>query len=463
MNSKRKYQIGNVSIGGNAPVVVQSMTNTDTSDVAASVAQCKRMIDAGAQMVRLTVPSLKEVEPLKIIQKQLKSDGYGDIPLVADVHFNPKVAEAVATFMDKVRVNPGNFTDKRNFSQLNLSDSEYAAQVERMALRAKPLFEICKQHDTAVRIGINHGSLCDRIVSRYGNTPEAMVQSALEWLEICEQYDFHKVVLSMKSSNVLTMMTATKHLHDSMLQRNMSYPLHLGVTEAGNDKEGRVKSAAGIGALLLMGVGDTIRVSLTEPPENESPFAHKLLKSIENLDVQDFNIQDGTLIFEDDSDDEERWYCRAAAATGYAHFTHKLRDLKLVNPHFSVSQIADYESLIMQACRIKILNTEFVACPSCGRTQYDIQSVFSAVKQRFAGYPGLKIGVMGCIVNGPGEMADADYGIVGASNGLVCVYEGKKRVSEPMLPNEAMKELENLINNHLSLSSLEEAKRAKRN
>lgn len=445
MNSKRQFQIGNVTIGGDAPVVVQSMTNTDTADVTATVAQCKRMIDSGAQMVRLTVPSLHEVEPLKAIQKQLKSDGYGNIPLIADVHFNPKVAEAVATFMDKVRVNPGNFTDKRNFSQLDLSDSEYAAQVERMALRAKPLFEICKQHGTAVRLGINHGSLCDRIVSRYGNTPEAMVQSALEWLEICEQYDFHKVVISMKSSNVLTMMTATKLLNDSMLKRSVSYPLHLGVTEAGNDREGRVKSAAGIGALLLMGVGDTIRVSLTEPPENESPFGRMLVQSIENLNVDNLNIQDGTLIFEDDSEEEERWYCRAAAATGYAHFQHGLKNLQLCNPHFSASKIADYESLIMQACRIKILNTEFVACPSCGRTQYDIQSVFSAVKQRFAGYPGLKIGVMGCIVNGPGEMADADYGLVGASNGLVCVYEGKKRVSEPMAPEKAMDVLEKLI------------------
>ena len=445
MNSKRQFQIGNVTIGGDAPVVVQSMTNTDTADVQASVAQCKRMIDSGAQMVRLTVPSLNEVEPLKAIKSQLAKDGYGHVPLVADVHFNPKVAEAVATFMDKVRVNPGNFTDKRNFSQLDLSDSEYAAQVERMALRAKPLFEICKQHGTAVRLGINHGSLCDRIVSRYGNTPEAMVQSALEWLEICEQYDFHKVVISMKSSNVLTMMTATKLLNDSMLQRDMSYPLHLGVTEAGNDREGRVKSAAGIGSLLLMGIGDTIRVSLTEPPENESPFGHKLVKSIENLDVENLNIQDGTLIFDDDSEDEERWFCRAAAATGYAHFQHGLKNLQLRNPHFSEQQIAEYESLIMQACRIKILNTEFVACPSCGRTQYDIQSVFSAVKQRFAGYPGLKIGVMGCIVNGPGEMADADFGIVGASHGLVCVYEGKKRVSEPMLPEAAMEVLEKFI------------------
>ena len=445
MNSKRQFQIGNVPIGGNAPVVVQSMTNTDTADVAATVAQCRRMAESGAQMIRLTVPSLKEVEPLKAIQKQLKSDGYGQIPLIADVHFNPKVAEAVATFMDKVRVNPGNFTDKRNFSQLNLTDSEYAAQVERIALRAKPLFEICKQHGTAVRIGINHGSLCDRIVSRYGNTPEAMVQSALEWLEICGQYDFHKVVLSMKSSNVLTMMTATKHLYDSMLQRNMSYPLHLGVTEAGNDREGRVKSAAGIGALLLMGIGDTIRVSLTEPPENESPFARKLVQSIENLDVENLQIQDGTLRYEEEEADEERWMCRAAAVSGYAHFKYGLKDIQLRNPHFTDTQNTDLEDLVMQACRIKILNTEFVACPSCGRTQYDIQSVFSAVKKRFAGCPGLKIGVMGCIVNGPGEMADADYGLVGASHGLVCVYEGKKRVSEPMPPEEAMDVLEKIV------------------
>ena len=445
MNSKRQFQIGNVTIGGDAPVVVQSMTNTDTADVAASVAQCKRMIDAGAQMVRLTVPSLKEVEPLQEIQKRLKADGYGQIPLIADVHFNPKVAEAVATFMDKVRVNPGNFTDKRNFSQLDLSESEYAVQVERMALRAKPLFELCKQHDTAVRIGINHGSLCDRIVSRYGNTPEAMVQSALEWLEICEQYDFHKVVLSMKSSNVLTMMTATKLLNDSMLQRNMSYPLHLGVTEAGNGREGRVKSAAGIGALLLMGIGDTIRVSLTEPPENESPFGHALVKSIENLDVDKLRIQDGTLVYEESDPDETRWMCRAAAAAGYAHFQHGLREVQLRNPNFSDAQNTDLANLVMQACRIKIFNTEFVACPSCGRTQYDIQSVFAAVKKRFSGYPNLKIGVMGCIVNGPGEMADADYGIVGASNGFVCVYKGKRRVSEPLPPKKAMDVLEKLI------------------
>ena len=266
MNSKTSFNIGNVCIGGQNPVVVQSMTNTDTNDVAASVAQVGRMVDAGAQMVRLTVPSLKEVEAMRAIRDRLRAEGI-DVPLVADVHFNPKVAEAMASIVEKVRINPGNYVDKRNFSQLDLSDAEYAAAVERMALRAEPLLRICREHGTAIRLGINHGSLCDRIVSRYGNTPNAMVQSALEWLDICEHYDFHKVVVSMKSSNVHTMMEATLTLHQEMERRGRSYPLHLGVTEAGNGLEARAKSAAGIGALLLMGTGDTVRVSLTEPPE----------------------------------------------------------------------------------------------------------------------------------------------------------------------------------------------------
>ena len=219
------------------------MTNTDTNDVAASVAQVGRMVDAGAQMVRLTVPSLKEVEAMRAIRDRLRAEGI-DVPLVADVHFNPKVAEAMASIVEKVRINPGNYVDKRNFSQLDLSDAEYAAAVERMALRAEPLLRICREHGTAIRLGINHGSLCDRIVSRYGNTPNAMVQSALEWLDICEHYDFHKVVVSMKSSNVHTMMEATLTLHQEMERRGRSYPLHLGVTEAGNGLEARVKSAA---------------------------------------------------------------------------------------------------------------------------------------------------------------------------------------------------------------------------
>lgn len=440
----RSFQIGNVTIGGNSPVVVQSMTNTNTLDVQASVAQCRRMIEAGAQLVRLTVPSLKEVESMKLIKNQLRLEGI-TTPLVADVHFNPKVAESMASVVEKVRINPGNYVDKRNFSQLNLSETEYQAAVERMALRAEPLFQICKQYDTAVRLGINHGSLCDRIVSRYGNTPNAMVQSALEWIDICEQYDFHKVVISMKSSNVQTMMEATMLLQTEMKHRNCYYPIHIGVTEAGNGLEGRVKSAAGIGALLLMGVGDTIRVSLTEPPENETPFAHKLLNSIQNVVPNNYPILNSTLYFEDDEKDYDAWIARSSALAGYAYFQYHIKDLKLRNPHFSETEIKNLEETILQACRIRMSKTEFISCPSCGRTQYDIQSVLALVKSRFSNYPGLKIGVMGCIVNGPGEMADADYGIVGASHGLVCVYQGKQRLTGAIPVEDALNHLERLI------------------
>ena len=444
MNSKIAFHIGGIPIGGDAPVVVQSMTNTDTNDIEASVAQCRRMIAAGAQMVRLTVPSLKEVEAMRQIKARLRAEGI-DTPLVADVHFNPNVAEAMAAVVEKVRINPGNYVDKRNFSQLDLTDAEYAASVERMAQRAKPLFEVCKKQDTAIRLGINHGSLCDRIVSRYGNTPNAMVQSALEWIDICERFDFHKVVISMKSSNVQTMMESTEMLKNEMDKRGCSYPLHIGVTEAGNGVEGRVKSAAGIGALLLMGVGDTVRVSLTEPPEHETPFAHTLLKAVETLSSVRCDVRGDTLHYSDNEPDFDLWMAKSAAMAGYAYYNHHIKNLVLENPCFEEGRIRDMEATILQACRIKMSKTEFISCPSCGRTQYDIQSVLSEVKARFSNYPGLKIGVMGCIVNGPGEMADADYGIVGASNGLVCVYEGKKRLTQAIGLDEALKCLEKLI------------------
>ena len=444
MNSKTEFSIGNVRIGGNAPVVVQSMTNTDTMDVAATVAQCHRMMQNGAEMIRITVPSLKEVEPLRQIKERLRAEGI-QTPIVADVHFNPKVAEAVASVVEKVRINPGNYVDKRNFSHLDLNDTEYAAAVERMALRAAPLLEQCRKHDTAIRIGINHGSLCDRIVSRYGNTPNAMVQSALEWIDICERYDFHKVVISMKSSNVLTMMEATILLHEEMGKRGCTYPLHLGVTEAGSGLEGRVKSAAGIGALLLMHVGDTIRVSLTEPPEQETPFAHTLLRAVQQTHPEDADIQEDTLVFSSDDTNFDLWMAKAATLAGYAYFKHRIRDIRLENPHFPEAEIRNLEAVILQACRIRMTKTDFVSCPSCGRTQYDIQSVLTKVKERFSGYPGLKIGVMGCIVNGPGEMADADFGIVGASNGLVCVYKGKQRLTGAVTVDEALDQLAQLV------------------
>ncbi len=440
----QEVKIGKIIMGEGHPIVVQSMTNTDTADVEATVAQCKRMIAAGAEMVRITVPSMKEVESLRQIKEQLRSEGI-DTPLIADVHFNPRVAEATAAIVEKVRVNPGNYVDKRNFKTLDLSEEEYQASLNAMEAKAKPLFETCKTHGTALRIGINHGSLADRIVSRYGNTPHAMAMSAIEWLDICEKNEFRNIVFSMKASNVNTMMAATLDLHKMLSDRGTLYPIHLGVTEAGNGLEGRVKSAAGIGALLMMGIGNTIRVSLTEKPENETPFAHTLIKVIKDLKTTDYTIANQTLIYHKPEPDFDRWIAGAAAVSGYLNYQQIIKDIRIENKHFSPAENDNLAATILQACRLKMSKTEFISCPSCGRTQYDIESVLAQVKARFANYPGLKIAVMGCIVNGPGEMADADYGIVGATNGLAAVYKGKERVSEIIPVAEALKELESLV------------------
>ena len=440
----QEVKIGKTIMGEGHPVVVQSMTNTDTADVEATVAQCKRMIAAGSELVRITVPSMKEVESLRQIKEQLRAEGI-DTPLIADVHFNPKVAEAAAAIVEKVRVNPGNYVDKRNFKTLDLSEEEYQASLDAMGAKAQSLFETCKAHGTALRIGINHGSLADRIVSRYGNTPHAMAMSAIEWLDICEKNDFRNMVFSMKASNVNTMMAATLDLHKMLSDRGTLYPIHLGVTEAGNGLEGRVKSAAGIGALLMMGIGNTIRVSLTEKPENETPFAHTLIKVIKNLKDTDYTLTNQTLIYHKPEPDFDRWIAGAAAVSGYLNYQQKIKDIRIENPHFSPAENDYLAATILQACRLKMSKTEFISCPSCGRTQYDIESVLAQVKERFAHYPGLKIAVMGCIVNGPGEMADADYGIVGATNGLAAVYKGKERVSEIIPVAEALKQLEQLV------------------
>ncbi len=440
----QEVKIGKIIMGEGHPVVVQSMTNTDTADVKATVSQCKRMIAAGAEMVRITVPSMKEVESLRQIKEQLRAEGI-DTPLIADVHFNPKVAEAAAAIVEKVRVNPGNYVDKRNFKTMDLSEAEYQASLDAMETKAKSLFETCKTNGTALRIGINHGSLADRIVSRYGNTPHAMAMSAIEWLDICEKNDFRNMVFSMKASNVNTMMAATLDLHKMLSDRGTLYPIHLGVTEAGNGLEGRVKSAAGIGALLMMGIGNTIRVSLTEKPENETPFAHTLINVVKDLKDTDYTLTNQTLIYHKPEPDFDRWIAGAAAVSGYLNYQQKIKDIRIENPHFSPAENENLAATILQACRLKMSKTEFISCPSCGRTQYDIESVLAQVKERFAHYPGLKIAVMGCIVNGPGEMADADYGIVGATNGLAAVYKGKERVSEIIPVAEALKQLEKLI------------------
>ena len=437
-------KIGHINLGKGYPVVVQSMTNTDTNDVTATVEQVKRMIAAGCEMARITVPSMKEVAALQQIKNQLLADGIS-IPLIADVHFQPKVAEACAAIVEKVRVNPGNYVDKRSFQQMDLSDEEYQASLQAMAERAKPLFEICKKHHTVLRIGVNHGSLSDRIVSKYGNTPYAMAMSAKEWIDICEQFDFHDVVLSMKSSNVNTMIEATTLLHKIMQENGTMYPLHVGVTEAGAGDEGRVKSAAGIGALLLDGIGDTIRVSLTEPPENEVPVAALLTQINDYKSLVHTTLDGNTLHVEFNESDRGKWMVVSAAFAGHVHAHHSFQNIILENSFFKNEERQYLAELILQACRIRMTRTEIVSCPSCGRTQYDIQGTLTKVKARFGQFPNLKIGVMGCIVNGPGEMADADFGIVGCTAGKVAVYQQKQRLTPPLSIDDALNELEQLI------------------
>lgn len=438
-------KVGNKILGNGYEIITQSMTNTDTNDISATVAQVKRIAEAGADMVRITVPSMKEVEAMKAIKEQLHSEGI-TIPLIADVHFSSKVAESVAPFVEKVRINPGNFTDRRNFKQQELTEEEYAKAVAKMALQAKPLFDICTQHKTAIRIGVNHGSLCDRIVNRYGNGALGMVMSAMEWVHICQSHNFHNVVFSMKSSNVNMMIESTLLLVEKMQEAGTVYPLHLGVTEAGSGLDGRVKSAAGTGALLLSGVGNTIRISLTEKPENEIPFAKTLIEVTQTEQKNHYQInEERILTYSYPERDKDKWIAAVSAVCGYEHFKNKLKDIIIQNPHFSQEEINELTSAVLQACRIKINKTEIISCPTCGRTQYDIESAVAIVKEKFGHYPNLKIGVMGCIVNGPGEMADADMGIVGATNGNVVVYKGKEKVSGIVTLQEGIAILYSLI------------------
>ena len=369
----RQIKIGNLTMGGGAPVRVQSMTNTDTMNTKATVEQTIRMVDAGCELVRITAPDVKAAENLGRIKEELLRRGC-EVPLVADIHFNPKAAEVAATLVEKVRVNPGNYTD-RNTGKLEFTEQEYQDELKRIGERMSSLIEICKAHNTAMRIGTNHGSLSERIMSRYGNTPEAMAQSAIEFAEVCREQDFNKVVFSMKSSNVKVMVQSTRLFVENMKALGMDYPIHLGVTEAGDAMQGRLKSAAGIGALLIDGIGDTIRVSLTEDPVAEIPVAYDIL----------------------------------------------------------------------QAVGARITQPEYIACPSCGRTQYDIQEALQRIKKATARFTGVKIGVMGCIVNGPGEMADADYGYVGSGAGKITLYKGKEIVKRNIDQKDAVEELVRLI------------------
>ena len=431
-------------------ILLQSMTNTDTSDVAATVAQIIELKEVGADMVRVAAPGMKEVEALRKIKSSLQKQNI-NIPLIADVHYLPLVAEQVASFVEKVRINPGNFTDTRQRRDVarNVSTKfteEFQQGFEMMAQRAKPLIEICKKHNTTIRVGVNQGSLCGRIISRYGNTTEALVASALEWMKIAEMYDFHRMFFSIKSSHVKTMMDANLLLYNKMKEQGRLYPLHLGVTEAANEMEGRVKSAIGIGALLLMGIGDTFRVSLTENPVNEIAFSKLLVDAIQDINKNDYaKFSDGVLQILYHEKSKEKWWSGVGALVGNRWLTENIKDIIIENKYFTKEEIETLCDCVLQICDIKKTRTEIIACPSCGRTQYDIQSVLREVKQRFSNYPHLKIAVMGCVVNGPGEMADADYGIIGSANEKVAVYKGQERISDFVSVAEALRILQEEI------------------
>ncbi|MDR1951056.1 MAG: (E)-4-hydroxy-3-methylbut-2-enyl-diphosphate synthase [Bacteroidales bacterium] len=355
MYNSRTLHLGTLTLGGNAPVRIQSMTNTDTMDTVATVEQCKRLIDEGCEIIRITAQGVREAENLANIKSSLIRQGY-DVPLVADIHFQPKAAEVAATIVEKIRINPGNYIPVGGLRTTPLRDAD--DEKNQIIEKISPLLEICKTHKTVIRVGVNHGSLSERITSKFGNTPQGMVESAMEFVRIIHGLGFDDLVLSMKASRVKTMTDATRLLVSKLEAEGFDYPIHLGVTEAGDAEDGRIKSAIGIGSLLLDGIGNTIRVSLTEKPENEISVA----------------------------------------------------------------------KAILQSCGNRVFTAEYIACPSCGRTQYDIEAVLQEVKRRTKHLKGLKIAVMGCIVNGPGEMADADYGYVGAGYGKVVIYKGKEPV-----------------------------------
>lgn len=594
-----EVHIGQTPMGGANPIRIQSMANVSTLDTEAAVAQAIRMIDAGAEYVRFTAQGEREARNLGVIRKQLNERGYLT-PLVADIHFNPKAADAAAEEVEKVRINPGNYVDKvKTFHHLEYTDEEYAAEIEKIRARFVPFLRICKVHGCAIRIGVNHGSLSDRIMSRYGDTPEGMVASCMEFLRICREEQFPDVVISIKASNTVVMVRTVRLLVKTMEAEDMHYPLHLGVTEAGDGEDGRIKSAVGIGTLLADGIGDTIRVSLSEDPEAELPVARKLVNYILEREghhpihgelAPGFNpiapqrrvsrvvgqIGGGLLpiVVADRSQGDSRFdeqampdyiYIGKDDPDNWPNPLHRIVDASLwqprqhVYPCFTVAECAqmqscesavkflrltdveltdalmaqcqadpavvlllsthhrnavgalraamhrlmhagceapvvlelnyqeqDVESLqlksaadlgallldgfqdgvllrnegcesviadrcmfgILQAARARISKTEYISCPSCGRTLYDLQTTIARIKEATSHLKGLKIGIMGCIVNGPGEMADADYGYVGAGRHQISLYKGKTCVLRNIPEEEAVERLVQLIKEH---------------
>ncbi len=512
-NNNRKIRskelaIGNVLIGGNHPVLIQSMTNTKTLDTDGTVDQIIRLADVGCEIVRITTQNIKEAQNLNEIKKTLIQKGYG-LPLVADIHFNPKVAEVAAQIVEKVRINPGNYVDRNNL-KIDFTEKEYRSELVKIEQKLSPLIDICKKNNTAIRIGTNHGSLSNRILAKYGNTPEGMVESAIEFVQICRNLNFEHFVLSMKASNVRIMIEANKLLVERMTENGYYYPIHLGVTEAGDGADGRIKSAAGIGNLLMNGIGDTIRVSLTEIPENEIPVAKQLVKlygnkkdmppkinakkiivknndqliKSDNLkppyvisqgfsEIADFSLdQKSTLhgnegvietetisVMSDSVGEfktgiikldysgltEEATQLRAASEFSYLYDLHPSIGIcindKSTSPDINTQLALD----ILQAMGLRFSKTEFIACPSCGRTNFDIQNHLKKVKEKTSHLKGIRIAIMGCIVNGPGEMADADYGYVGSGIGKVNLYKGSTLVYTNLNENLAVDTLISLI------------------
>lgn len=597
--SSSPVQVGDLQLGGDAPIRIQSMTTTNTNDTEACVEQAERIIKAGGELVRLTTQGRREAENLKNINAQLRADGF-NTPLVADVHFNANVADVAALYAEKVRVNPGNYVDPaRVFKKIEYTDAEYADELKKLEDRFVPFLNICKEHHTAVRIGVNHGSLSDRIMSRYGDTPEGIVESCMEFLRICKKEQFDNVVISIKASNTVIMVRTVRLLVDEMDRNDMHYPLHLGVTEAGEGEDGRIKSAVGIGALLADGIGDTVRVSLSEEPEAEIPVARHLVDYITKREghlmvpataspdfnwlrperrktraaggiggsnvpvvvaslpngqtptavefgadttpdyiycgsslpanrkegqkyIVDFNAYTGAkdtypifpynatpfissvkadvkfLVLQLGAPSEEYLACLKAhpevvviAVSNQQNklgeqraLTHELWTNGLFNPvvfaqmyrhsalekadfqleaaadmgalmidglcdgiwlmndgDINVRDVADTSFAILQAARLRTSKTEYISCPGCGRTLYDLRSTIAKIKAATAHMKGLKIGIMGCIVNGPGEMADADYGYVGAGPGKISLYKQKMCVEKAIPESEAVEHL----------------------
>lgn len=453
--------VGGVMIGSRYPIRVQSMANISTMDTEGSVAQAKRIVDAGGEIVRFTTQGQREALNMQNIRVALRAGGYA-VPLVADVHFNAAVADTAATICEKVRVNPGNYVDPaRTFKKLEYTDAEYADEIKKIDERFVPFLNICKEHHTAIRIGVNHGSLSDRIMSRYGDTPEGMVESCMEFLRICVREQFKDVVISIKASNTVVMVRTVRLLVTQMAKENMAFPLHLGVTEAGEGEDGRIKSAVGIGALLCEGIGDTIRVSLSEAPEREIPVAKKLVDSIEECatirEKAKNAITNDTVTVEFYEKSWDDLQLKAAMTVGALFIDQLAHRLVIKNDSFTEEKLTELADAILQAARIKFTKTEYISCPGCGRTLYNLEETIAkiraAVSQRAKTdkrFTTLKIGIMGCIVNGPGEMADADYGYVGAGVGKVSLYKQKQCIEKNIPESDAVERLIRFIEEDLN-------------